>query len=161
MDRESLLSPSLSADDATLAPPSAQSMFLTSFFGGPGAAVAIIAVGSYRLRRLVRDLPLLLLLLIGPLGLIVWLQNGEATAAAREWLSDTLGNSAFTYVNRATALVCFAAGYTMHRQAHRHSDLLGLKRPNGWIVGLSCIAIGFSLTFGTFALVRALTEVTR
>jgi hypothetical protein len=158
MDREALLRPSLTAGDSMQAPPSTQALFLTSFFGGPGAAAAIVSVGSFRLRRLVRDLPMLLVLLIAPLGLIAWLQIAEPAAGAREWLTESLGNSALTYVYRAMGLFCFAVGYAMHREAHRNSDLLGLKRPNGWIVGLVCIAIGYAFSLGALALVEALTE---
>jgi len=144
--REDLLQPSLGASDVLVAPPSTQAMFLTSFFGGPAAAVAVIAVASHRLRRLWLDLPLLLLLLIAPLALIAWVRLANSSAGFRAWLTDALGESGVTYLYRAMALLCFAIGYWMHREAHRNSNLVGLKHPNGWLVGIPCILFGYAFS---------------
>lgn len=121
-------------------------MFLTSFFGGPAAAVAIIAVGSQRLRRLTRDWPWLLLMLVVTLTLVGWVRSSQVAAGFRDWLSQAAGASGATLLYRALALLCFAAGYWMHGKAHRNSDLLGLKRPNGWLVGICCGLAGFAFT---------------
>jgi hypothetical protein len=120
-------------------------MFLTSFFGGPGAAAAIIAVSSYRLRRVIRDLPLLIILLLAPLGFIAWLRLSPAAISLREWTATHVGNSGYTLLYRALGLLCFGIGYWMHAREHRNSELLGLKAPNGWWVGLPCLAIGYGL----------------
>jgi hypothetical protein len=143
--REDLLQPSLSSAP-TAAPPSTQAMFLTSFFGGPVAAAAILAVGSYRLRRLRGDWPVLLCLLVLPLALLLWFSLAPGAQSWREWGADNIGRSANTLFSRALALACCGIGYLLHRQAHRNAELLGLKPPNGWLVGLACIAVGLGLT---------------
>jgi hypothetical protein len=158
--REDLLQPSLTSESAIAAPPSTQAMFLTSFFGGPGAAVAIIAIGSYRLRRLGRDLPVLLALLIAPLGLIAWVRIAPTAQALRNWIESSIGNSGYTYLYRAMGLLCFGIGYWLHLQAHRNSELMGLKPPNGWLVGLPCLIAGYAFmvlvlsAVGNFAIGR-------
>jgi hypothetical protein len=141
--REDLLQPSIRSDLAIAAPPSTQAMFLTAFFGGPGAAVAIIAISSYRLRQLGRDLPVLLALLVAPLGLIAWVRLAPAAESLRSWIEGGIGSSGFTYLYRAMGLACFGIGYWLHLQAHRNSELMGLKPPNGWLVGLPCVILGY------------------
>jgi peptidoglycan hydrolase-like protein with peptidoglycan-binding domain len=53
--REDLLQPTLTGAAPAAAPYSVQTTFLTGFFGGPFAALAILAMNSFRLRRLARD----------------------------------------------------------------------------------------------------------
>ena len=143
--RDDLLQPSLSIEKIAAAPPSTQAMFLTSFFGGPIAAVMMIAVASFRLRRLVRDLPLLIVLLGAPIGAFAWLQTSVAAEGIRLWIQSNVGSSGFEFLIRLAGLMCFGIGYWLHAQAHRNSALLGLKAPNGWLVGVPCIVIGFFL----------------
>jgi hypothetical protein len=144
--RDDLLQPVLGDTSSTSAAPySVKTVFLTAFFGGPLAAVAILATNSYRLRRIYRDLPMLLL------GVALFLISGwiiyrtSAGMVIRDWLTQTLGQRGIQYSFRLEALVIAAGGYLMHRQEQRTSDLLGLKRPNGWIGGLACLALGIVL----------------
>jgi hypothetical protein len=46
------------------APYSVQATFLTGFFGGPFGAIAIQVLNSIRLRRLARDVPIWIALLL-------------------------------------------------------------------------------------------------
>lgn len=146
MSREDLLQPSLATDSAPAAAPySVQTTFLTGFFGGPFAAIAIIATNSVRLRRVLRDLPLIIgsaaLLLIGSWAL----QKTAGGVLAREWFDATVGANNLRHIYRLLALMIVGCGYLLHRQEQRNSDLVGLKRPNGWIAGLACIAGGVVL----------------
>jgi hypothetical protein len=141
--RDDLLQPSLSDDSLAKAPPTIQTMFLTSFFGGPVAAVLIAAVASYRLKRFARDLPVLLIFLTLSLSAIVWVNVSPDALAIRTWITTNVGSSGFTILYRLVGLACLAAVYLMHAKAHRNSQLLGLKPPNGWLVGLPCSIVGF------------------
>lgn len=143
--RDDLLQPSLSAEKIAAAPPSTQAIFLTSFFGGPIAAVMMITIASYRLRRLVRDLPLLVGLLSVSIGVIAWFLSSASAQGLREWIQSNVGSSGFEFLFRIISLMCFGVGYWMHAQAHRNSALLGLKAPNGWLVGIPCLVIGYLL----------------
>lgn len=154
---EPLLQRSLHAEEPRLAPPSTQTMFVTAFFGGPVAACAIAAFGSFRLRRLKRDAPILLGLLALTLAATVWLRLAPSGAPARVWLAETIGKSGFAAFNRAMALAVFVACFTLHRQAHRSTALLGLKQPNGWIVGLLSIVVGAAATVAVLAAVSLAT----
>ena len=146
MSREDLLQPSLANDSAPAAAPySVRTTFLTGFFGGPFAAIAILATNSVRLRRVFRDLPVILVsaavLLVGSWAL----QKTAGGAVARQWLDETIGANNLRYVYRLLALMIVGCGYLLHRQEQINSDLVGLKRPNGWIAGLICIVGGFVL----------------
>ena len=129
-----LLRPSLSGG-ATLAraPYSVTMGFLTAFFGGFFAAVAVIAVNSARLRRLRRDLPIVLSALAAYLALLFVL-------VATGWgagLDGNMNKPAGVLV-RAVSLATFGIGYVMHRTEQRAADLMGLDRPGPWLVGIGC-----------------------
>jgi hypothetical protein len=143
--RDDLLQPSLSAETMAAAPPSTQAMFLTSFFGGPIAAVLIVGIGSFRLRRFLRDLPILVLLMGASIGAMAWLIAAPSALHVRQWIVANAGSSSFELTNRVIALICFGIGYWLHAKAHRNSALLGLKAPNGWLVGIPCLVVGYLL----------------
>lgn len=154
--REGLLQPTLGQDARPAAAPySVQATFFTGFFGGPFAAIALIALNAARLRRLGRDWIALLACLIGAL-LIGWALNGPVPSAApvRDWLTATLGERSDRYVYRLIALLIVGVGFLLHRREQRNTDMLGLQRPNGWIAGLICTGAGFVLMVGFLVLVR-------
>lgn len=145
--REGLLQPTLGQDARPAAAPySVQTTFLTGFFGGPFAAIALMALNSSRLQRLGRDLPALAICLLGVV-LIGWALQGSGLAAAapiRDWLDANLGVSNYRYVYRFLALLIVGVGYLLHQHQQRNTDLLGLDRPNGWIAGSLCSVAGIA-----------------
>jgi hypothetical protein len=144
--REDLLQPSLT-DDAppAAAPYSVQTTFLTGFFGGPFAAIAIFAVNSFRLRRVPRDVPAWLVMLA--CILMGWWAVGNTAlgAAGVEWLREQFGPSGARFGYRIVALLIVGAGYFLHRTEQRAATLAGLTRPNGLVAGLLCIGAGIAL----------------
>lgn len=153
LSREALLQPTLSENSPTAAPYSIQATFFTGFFGGPLAALAILALSSLRLRRLARDalvyLALLLLTVVGSWALY----KTAAGAAVRDWLGAHLGTSYLRYTFRFVALIIVGLGYLLHRREHRNADLVGLARPNGWIAGIFCIFLGILFHVGLLFLI--------
>lgn len=154
--REGLLRPTLSQETRLAAAPySVQTTFFTAFFGGPFAAIAILAINSVRLRRVLRDLPVLaatLLLVVGG----GWALLASTTGTpAREWLDAMLGKGSFRYVYRLVALVIVGIGYFLHRRAQRNAALLGVQRPNGWIAGAICAIAGTVVLIAFIALVES------
>jgi hypothetical protein len=136
LPRDELLHPSL--QDATIpkAPYSVYTVFVTSAFGGPLAAIAITALNSYRL-RLIRDVAPLSLALITYLAFLAALTDPG-------WgLTSWISYRNFHVLFPAAVL---AYGYLSHRLQQRSADVLGLKRPNGWIAGLPC-ALGGNIVF--------------
>lgn len=150
--RDELLQPTLSEDKPGAAPYSVQTTFFTGFFGGPFAAVAIIALNSYRLRRAQRDVLALLALLA--VGLLVgWIvHRTDLGLSIQQSLSETFGRGSLRFVYRLIALVIVGAGYLLHRREQRNASLVGATRPNGWIGGIACIALGAAIMFGYVAL---------
>lgn len=153
--REGLLQPTLSEDAQPIAAPySVQATFFTGFFGGPFAALALIAVNSSRLQRLGRDLPALAACMIGVL-LIGWALQGSGLAVAapiRDWVAANLGERNYRFVYRFLALLIVGVGWLLHRREHRNTDLLGLARPNGWIAGALCAVAGGAVLAAFIAL---------
>ena len=114
--------------------------FLTSFFGGPPAALVILGQNSRRLGSLARDLTILGLGVVIWLGLVVWyLEQRDAEGA--------MSSSSFRYVTRGLSLLIWGVVTFLHREAQRATDLMGVDRPNGWGMGLGAIFLGVALTF--------------
>lgn len=138
MSRDELLRPSLGDADAARAPYSVRTTFLTAFFGGPLAALAIIALNSVRLRRWLPDLPVLGVVLVGFIALVLALDRTDWGGSFRAYLYGMAGQRALTYFFRLIALGFFGMGYALHRKEQRSADLVGMARPNGWIAGIAC-----------------------
>ncbi len=148
---DDLLQPTLGAEARPAdAPYSVQATFFTGFFGGPFAAIALVATNSVRLRRASRDWPVFVACLFAIFA-VGWLLHGSAPAFAplREWL----GERNFRYAYRLVALIIVGVGYLLHRKEQRNTDLLGLSRPNGWIAGGLCVLGGAALLAGLIGLV--------
>jgi len=151
--REGLLQPTLGADARPAAAPySVQATFFTGFFGGPFAAIALVAVNSSRLRRLSRDWPVLAACLIAAI-FMGWVIHGSAPAVSpmRDWLSSVMGQNSARYAHRLVALIIVGVGYLLHRREQRNTDVLGLSRPNGWIAGGLCILGSLALMAAVIA----------
>jgi len=150
MSRDELLRPSLGDAVAARAPYSVRTTFLTAFFGGPLAALAIIVLNSVRLRRWLPDLPVLGVVLAGFIAFVLALYWTEWGGGLRAYLQAIAGERALTYLFRLIALGFFGLGYALHRKEQRSADLIGMARPNGWIGGIAC-GIGGLIVQVTFA----------
>jgi hypothetical protein len=152
--REDLLQPTLTGAAPAAAPYSVQTTFLTGFFGGPFAALAILAMNSFRLRRLARDAlvwgALLVLLAMG--GWLLF--HSAAGADVRSWFTDQFGRRAARFSGQALGLAIVGVGYLLHRREQVNADLMGLARPNGWVGGLGCIVIGMAVSVAFFTIIR-------
>src|SRR5690606_2809697 len=116
--REALLQPTLGAEARPAAAPySVQATFFTGFFGGPFAAIALIAVNAWRLRRLSRDW-VVLAACLSAMIFIAWLLHGSAPAFApvRDWLHGMIGKNTFRFGYRLVALLIVGIGYLLHRK---------------------------------------------
>jgi hypothetical protein len=146
--RDELLQPTLSEQAQSAAPYSIQATFFTGFFGGPFAALAIIGVNSVRLRRLQRDV-LVLTTLLALVLLVGWMFYATQLGLAMQaWLTETFGRGNLRFVSRLSGLLVVGAGYLLHRREQRNAELVGMKRPNGWIAGIACVVIGSALMLG-------------
>jgi hypothetical protein len=143
--RDELLRPTLRGTTVVRAPYSVQAGFLTAFFGGPFAAIAMTAVNSVRLHRLTRDLLPLGLMLVAYIGFAAALTLTPWGAELRAQLTVFAGPRAVTYLHRFIGLLLFGLSYALHRKEQRSADLIGLDRPNGWIAGIACIVAGLIL----------------
>lgn len=137
--RDDLLQPSLTEDrtDAT-AIYSATNGYVTSFFGGPAAAIAFAAVNSRRLGRLRADTPLLLAGLALFVGAMWWALTGP--------YHDSIGARGMNTGVRGAGLLYFGAIYCLHRRHYRAMAMMGIESPNGLGVGVACILVGIAST---------------
>lgn len=130
-----LLRPSLSSARDIPAPVySVRAAFITSFFGGPVAAVLITLLNARRLRRLSRDWPIVL---AAPAILITlrWAMSRHALG----WVESILGQNTETLLMEISGMVLFGIGYALHAPYHRSQSFLGLPTPNGLLAGCLCI----------------------
>lgn len=137
-----LLRPSLSRAAPPRSPYSQQTHFLSAFFGGPWAAMAMNLINSWRLGRLPRDAAWLLLGAAAMLGLDAWLLQTASGQALLVQADALVGRNALAIASRALALLLFLLGLLLHRREHQATDLMGLKRPNGLLPGIGLIVGG-------------------
>jgi hypothetical protein len=151
VERDDLLKPSLSDTTAQPIAPiySATAGYLTSFMGGPLAAIAISSANSWRLNRLNRDLPVYLLCLVLTGALLYW----EGRMGGHQWLTTSFGASAPRLTFRLAGIAMFGAAYLLHWSAYRNMQMLGIPAPNGWPIGIACTLAG---AFGYNAILAAL-----
>jgi uncharacterized membrane protein len=148
-----LLQPTLTGTARTAAPYSVQTTFLTGFFGGPFAALAILAMNSFRLRRVSRDALVWSALLVS-LAIGGWLLfHSAAGADVRGWFTDKFGGRAARFTGQALGLAIVGVGYLLHRREQVNADLMGLARPNGWIGGIGCIVIGMAVSIAFLTII--------
>lgn len=151
--RHDLLQPTLSGSARLAAAPYSHATGVWSaFFGGPLAAATMIALNAWRVGRLRRDAVWVVLLIGAYLAWTFFLYATPTGTELRATLTDWLGPRGPAYCDRFIALMTFAGGMLLHRAEQRSADLFGLKRPNGWIVGVALIvggiAAGGVLTIG-------------
>jgi hypothetical protein len=139
-----LLRPSLTADIGSPRPIySLRTGFLSSFIGGPVSGAAVALVNSYRLRRLSRDWPVAALALA-----ICALMQWSIALHWWGWLDQSLGEASGQYVFKLLGLAFSGVVYAIHRPYYRSMSLLGLKSPDGTLVGIAAIVCGIALQFG-------------
>ncbi|HJW12841.1 MAG TPA: hypothetical protein VJ598_13680 [Albitalea sp.] len=138
-----LLRPSLS-DPAKLAaaPYSQQTGMLVAFFGGPLAIAVLLALDAGRLGRLGRDALWVALVIAGFAAWLWFVARTDAGPAFRAQLIEVLGRRGPAMIERLMALLAFALGMFLHRTEQRSATLFGLKRPNGWVMGIVLIVLG-------------------
>lgn len=141
ISRDELLQPSIGETAVAKAPYTTLTAFLTAFIGGPFAIIALTALNSFRVLRLKRDL----IFLIPALALSLV-------------LAPALGLAGGLLPLRLFALVLFGFGFLLHKREHRTADLMGIKRPNGWIGGLACIITGNAIFFAYVFLISSLAK---
>ncbi len=149
---EELLQPSLgNAALVARAPYSVPTVILTGVIGGPIAAIAIVLLNSQRLRRLRRDM-----LPLGAMALIavatVWMTIGPGQEL---WFSQGDSERLASIVVRASGLLLAVLGVYLHSHQERTAALMGLTRPNGWLAGIACILVGWSVPLLGIALLAA------
>jgi hypothetical protein len=148
-----LLQPTLTGTAPAAAPYSVQTTFLTGFFGGPFAALAILAMNSFRLRRLARD-AIVWSALLAALAIGGWLLfHSAAGTDVRSWFTGQFGSRTASFSGHALGLVIVGVGYLLHRREQVNADLMGLTRPNGWIGGIGCIVTGMAVSVAFLAIV--------
>lgn len=144
-----LLRPSLSSPRDVPAPIySVRTAFLTSFFGGPIAAMLITLLNARRLRRLDRDWPLVMAALAMVIALR-WAMSRHVLAM----LESTLGQSTETLGWELSGLALFGAGYALHAPYHRSQSFLDLPTPNGLLAGTLSICAAFVVEIALFRVI--------
>lgn len=154
--RHDLLQPSLSDPAAVgAAPYSQQTAMLTAFFGGPLALAVLFAIDARRLGRLGRDAPWIALVVAAYAGWMLFAWTTAAGLSLQVALVEELGRRGPQIVERLIALLGAGLATLLHRKEHRSATLFGLKRPNGWVMGIALIVLGSAATWGLEAGLKA------
>lgn len=142
--RPDLLRPTVSEPaQVARAPYSLQTGFLSAFFGGPFAAALMLGVNAWRLKRLPRDAAWVVLIAVAFVAWVAFTSRTEPGLALQATLVELVGRNAMSIAARLLALLACIGAALLHRREQRSTDLFGLKRPNGWAVGIALIVIGW------------------
>ena len=138
--KDDLLRPSIASEIVPLTPYSVTAMFFMGFLGGPLAVIALTTINSKRLQRWRRDLLALSLTTIGFFAFLVALFSTQAGLDFRTFVDDLAGGGGGLRIFiRILGLVFFGMSFLLHRKEQRTADLMGMKRPNPWLIGIACI----------------------
>ena len=150
--REHLLTPSLSATTRPVKLYSVQSSFLVAFFGGPAAILLYCGLNSWRLRR-TADIPVHLASAGVVAGFVYALLFHPALF---DGVYEVLGNDTVRAVRTLLSLAICGVFYALHQKQHRSAAFFADKPPSPWIPALLCIAAGYAIMLGLFALMRGM-----
>jgi hypothetical protein len=149
-----LLRPSLSDPAAVAAAPyTQQTSALVAFFGGPFAMAILLAIDARRLGRLRKDLIWALLIAGAFVGWLVFSRKTPAGVGLMMQVVHEFGRRGPVIIERLIALLGFALGTWLHRKQQRSAVLFGLERPNGLVMGIALIALGYVLGEAAIAVV--------
>ncbi|MGH8221486.1 MAG: hypothetical protein ACREQZ_00800 [Woeseiaceae bacterium] len=138
---DSLLQPSLNRQQpVSIFSPSA--LFATAFFGGALGVTVMAAMNSVRLRRVQRDLPILVLGPLSAVAVVFSAHHYYPGADARD----------LRLAVRAAGLLCWLGFYAMHRMEYKAMNSMGLAPRRPWVAALISIAMGMlgSVLLGQF-----------
>jgi hypothetical protein len=149
---DELLKPTLEAGDGQQrAIYSTTAGYMTAFFGGPFAAIALTTLNSMRLKRLAADAWLLLGATLLSVLVTILLYRPQLLGQPDFALSDNM----LRLLLRAYALGVFGAGYYVHKRYYRNMEVMGLQPPQAWAAGLGCIVVGVGVVAGLVWSLRA------
>ena len=148
---EDLLRPTLAPDvTAPAALYSSNALFLTAFFGGAFALLALAALNVQRLGRVRRDAGYLLLGFALTIALVMGLYR-----PGQEWSVAGLTHEGSTrLIWRSFALLLAVGAFLVHRRYYRSMSLVGLEPPSPWKAAIGCCVLGFVAQVAAVTLVR-------
>lgn len=134
---DDLLQPSLERSGSARSIYSSTVGYLSGFIGGPVAAVIVAMVNSHRLGRLGMDWYLAVL----GLALAVLVLAPAPWGFALQ-MADSFGASGARIAYRIAGLAVFGVFYLVHARYHRNMEIVGIKAPSGWILGIVATLAG-------------------
>jgi hypothetical protein len=149
---DELLRPSLTAGAAgeTAAIYSPTALFLSAFFAGPFAAIAVASLNARRSGRTRRDLPYLSLALAASVVLLVVLFRPGA-----DWsVADLSPERSARLFWRAFALLLALCVYLLHRRNYRTMAMVGMDPPKPWPQVILCCVLGVMLQVAIVTVLR-------
>lgn len=151
MSNEDLLRPTLSGYRKPPALYNSTGFFLSAFFGGPLGAGLYATANSWRLGRLVRDLPVIVGITAAAFLVLFGLDRLGVLAQLNGYLGGSKSRNLEIYL-RALGIACFGAIYLMHRGFFRAARVSGLKPLAGWIPGIAAVLAGYlaNVAFATW-----------
>jgi hypothetical protein len=163
-----LLEPTLNARPEPAALLSERASFVVSFFGGPIAALLAGAFNVRALKRVRTDAWLLVLAGVASVAVVLLAANATLEADARALETERAGTAApaerrqagpvvlfghevsrplLRRIVQASGLLVFLGFFLRHRRFHRALALVDVAPARPWVVGLSCVGLGWFLQF--------------
>ena len=151
MPDSDLLKPSLSAESLQAPIYSVGALIATAFFGGMFAVPLLAAENARLQRRLVRDLPWLVLgFAVGGVAFyLAYLYSAGGDQADLRYL--------VRMVSRGVGFLFVGGYYVLHRRAYRTMSTMGIEPPSPYVAVIACVLVSYALVIGIAALLPPLT----
>lgn len=114
----------------------------------------MLAVDAKRLGRLRKDAIWVALIAVSFVGWLVFTLKTSTGMSLNAQVVHEFGSRGPVIVERLIALLGFALQIWLHRKQQRGANLFSLTRPNGFVMGLGLIALGFLLSAGVSAALK-------
>lgn len=143
-----LLQPTLSTQVDVGRIYSARASYVTSFLGGPPAAIAVGVLNARRLGRVSKDAWLFIACAAVYLAVmaVVGLRMETGTSSilvAGQHIPARIVRIAL----QALGLAVFALIYQRHRAYHVAREMAATRGPNAWVMGIGCTLFGWLVTW--------------
>jgi hypothetical protein len=143
---DDLLRPTLSETRPNIALYNSTGFFVSAFFAGPVGAAIYGGANSYRLNRLTKDVPTLLLI-VAAAYFVPYVLHEHGWMQP---LSTALGGSKsrnYGLFLRALGLATFGMIYLMHRPFFRAAEVAGTDELPGWRPGIAAVLAGMAANY--------------
>jgi hypothetical protein len=152
-----LLKPELAEAGPNRSLYSPTALFLTAFWGGPLAVMALSALNSKRMVRLKKDAPCYIVFPAVLFTFYYFAITVPDGVHGLSWLDEYRRSHPFyKHGPKALALIFWAVSHALHKKQHKAMQLLNIKPKSPWLAAVAASLLG---GFASFCMVLAVLYI--